>query len=320
MGCFIWYWYLDEWTRKAALSKCPVDTCNRRAFSASNASPLVSTTLNPLWFTKAREGFLHINACQPPGYFQDTPVLLKNTSGCVKIHAEGGVEMENIGDIIRKHRKLKNLTQEELGNKLFVSKQAISKWENGRSLPDLETIQKLIAILEIDATEILGGTVQEVKKNRKRLTAVVIISILVLSLLCVLLGVRYFEKALIEFGYQDGTNPANQYAIGVSMVELLAAPEKYDGKLVRVIGVGNLEFEGNYLSLSKEDHKYSTGNSIWIELGDRAISYAEAQEYNGKYVIVEGFFDKDNGGHFDMHCGSITNISRYELWERDSAG
>ena len=69
--------------------------------------------------------------------------------------------MQSIGDIIRKHRKLKNFTQEELGNKLFVSKQAISKWENGRSFPDLETTQKLIEILEIDSSEILGGTVQE---------------------------------------------------------------------------------------------------------------------------------------------------------------
>ena len=227
--------------------------------------------------------------------------------------------MKNIGEIIRKHRKLKNLTQEELGNKLFVSKQAVSKWENGRTLPDLETTQKLMEILEIESTEVLGGTVQEVKKTRKLLTTFVVIGVVIMSLLCVLLGVQYvqyYEKILIEFGYQDGTNPANQYATEVSMVQLLSTPEKYDGKLVRVIGVGNLEFEGNYLSLSKEDHKYGAGNSVWIELGEKAISYDEAKEYNGKYVIVEGFFDKDDRGHFDMFCGSIKNISRYQLWEK----
>ena len=227
--------------------------------------------------------------------------------------------MKNIGEIIRKHRKSKNLTQEELGNKLFVSKQAVSKWENGRTLPDLETTQKLMEILEIESTEVLGGTVQEVKKTRKLLTTFVVIGVVIMSLLCVLLGVQYvqyYEKILIEFGYQDGTNPANQYATEVSMVQLLSIPEKYDGKLVRVIGVGNLEFEGNYLSLSKEDHKYGAGNSVWIELGEKAISYDEAKEYNGKYVIVEGFFDKDDRGHFDMFFGSIKNISSYQLWEK----
>ena len=100
------------------------------------------------------------------------------------------------------------------------------------------------------------------------------------------------------------------------MVQLLATPEKYDGKLVRIIGVGNLEFEENYLSLSKEDHEFGAGNSIWIELGDKAIPYEEAKEYNGKYVVVEGFFDKDDCGHFDMFCGSIKDISRYQLWEK----
>ena len=228
--------------------------------------------------------------------------------------------MNKFGDIIREHRKLKNMTQEELGNKLFVSKQAISKWENGRSLPDLDTIQKLIEILEIDANEVLGGTVQEVKKNRKMIITFIVIIAIISALLCALIGIQYFEKILIESGYQDGINPANQYAIDVSIVQLLATPEKYDGKLVRVIGVGNLEFEGDYLSLNKEDYAYSAGNSIWIELGEKAISYNEAKEYNGKYVIVEGFFDKNDRGHLAMFCGSIKNISRYQLWERDNEG
>ena len=77
------------------------------------------------------------------------------------------------------------------------------------------------------------------------------------------------------------------------------------------MGVGNLEFEGNHLSLSKEKHRYCTGNSVWIELGDRAISCEEAKNYNGKYVIVEGFFDKDDRGHRGLSCGAIKDISCY---------
>lgn len=233
--------------------------------------------------------------------------------------------MNKFGDIIREHRKRKNMTQEELGNKLFVSKQAISKWETGRSLPDLETTKKLIEILEIDANEILGGTVQEVKKNRKLLLTFIAISIIVSALLCALVWIQYHKKAtieiryedLIEAGYHGEVNPVNGYATFVTMVQLLATPEKYDGKLVRVIGVGNLEFEGNFLSLSKEDYVYGASNSIWIELGERAIPYDEAKEYNGKYVIVEGIFDQYDRGHMSLFSGSIKNISRYQLWEGD---
>lgn len=132
----------------------------------------------------------------------------------------------------------------------------------------------------------------------------------VLITLAVALGILFGVKI-----YSETQNPANQSAKDVTMIQLIAAPEKYDGQLVRVIGVGNLAFESNCISFSKEDLKYGVGNSIWIELDGKAISYEEAQKYNGEYVIIEGVFDKDDCGHLDMFCGSIKNISRYELWD-----
>ena len=99
----------------------------------------------------------------------------------------------------------------------------------------------------------------------------------------------------------------------VSFIALLANPDKYDGALVRVIGVGNVEAENNCLCLGKDDLTYSTGNALWIELSS-AISYRDAQKYNGEYVIVEGIFDADNKGHLDAFCGAILEIRRYESW------
>ncbi|MBE7013490.1 MAG: hypothetical protein E7416_05425 [Ruminococcaceae bacterium] len=146
--------------------------------------------------------------------------------------------------------------------------------------------------------------------KNKKIIIIISVSILVIFIF----GIRYYQKALVNFGFGDNLNSANLYAKDVTMVQLIATPERYDGKFIRVIGVGNLEFENNCLSLSKEDLKYGVGNSIWLELGDKAISYEEAKQYNGEYVIVEGFFDKDDRGHMDMFCGSIKDISRYDLW------
>ena len=86
--------------------------------------------------------------------------------------------MEKIGTIIRKHRIAKGLTQEELGAKVFVSKQAVSKWETGKTLPDIEMVRKLCDILEISKDEILGGSIEETKKSRKWLKVVTIISVI----------------------------------------------------------------------------------------------------------------------------------------------
>ena len=90
--------------------------------------------------------------------------------------------MENIGEVIRKHRTAKGLSQQELGDLLFVTKQAVSKWETGKTIPDLDTIRKLCRILEIDSDEILGSTLVDAKELKRTQKIVVFIS--VISFLC----------------------------------------------------------------------------------------------------------------------------------------
>ena len=62
----------------------------------------------------------------------------------------------SIGKIIRKIRKEKNLTQEELAEQLHVTSQAVSKWENETGLPDITQIVPLCRALGISADELFG--------------------------------------------------------------------------------------------------------------------------------------------------------------------
>lgn len=104
--------------------------------------------------------------------------------------------MEKIGTIIRKHRIAKGLTQEDLGAKVFVSKQAVSKWETGKTLPDIEMVRKLCDILEINKDEILGGSIEETKKSRvwiKIVTVICIVSVLIALFFC-LDGFGYIDR------------------------------------------------------------------------------------------------------------------------------
>ena len=102
----------------------------------------------------------------------------------------------------------------------------------------------------------------------------------------------------------------------VSIINLIATPEKYHSKRVRVIGVGHLEFEWNAVYLSRDDYQNDVDrNGLWLVLGERATPYEEAQKFNGKYVIIEGTFDKNYTGHMGLWSGAITNITRYDLRE-----
>lgn len=65
----------------------------------------------------------------------------------------------NIGKRIYKQRKNKNLTQEELAKKLYVTDKTISSWEMNRTEPNLEIITKISEILECSITYLLCGVV-----------------------------------------------------------------------------------------------------------------------------------------------------------------
>lgn len=153
----------------------------------------------------------------------------------------------------------------------------------------------------------------------KRKKVLIILGALIIAALLMLgsafIGIILYKKTFVEPIESEPKDSESKYAEQVSMLQLLTAPEKYDGKLVLVKGVGNLEFEGDCISLSKDDLKYHTGNSIWIELDESCVSYEDAKQYNGEYVYVEGVFDKDYGGHMNGFCGSIREVSRYELYD-----
>ncbi len=114
-----------------------------------------------------------------------------------------------------------------------------------------------------------------------------------------------------------GFGDANQDPAGVSIINLIAQPEKYHGRLVRVIGVSFIEFESNGLYLSKE-HLINrvTKNALWMSLDWESIGKTEKElsEYNGQYILVEGIFDKEDLGHMGLKSGAIKKIKRFMPW------
>lgn len=62
-------------------------------------------------------------------------------------------------------RRQKNLSQDQLAEKLNITRQAISKWESGQSMPDLEMLVRLYEILETSTDQLLLGT-EPVKKGK----------------------------------------------------------------------------------------------------------------------------------------------------------
>ena len=66
-----------------------------------------------------------------------------------------------VGNFIMAKRKALGMTQQQLADKLNVSFQAISKWENGTTYPNIEILRDLAIVLEVSVDEILAGSEKE---------------------------------------------------------------------------------------------------------------------------------------------------------------
>ena len=61
-----------------------------------------------------------------------------------------------LNDNIKKFREEKNLTQQQLADKLYVSRQTVCRWENGSRCPDLITAKKLALELDVSMDELIS--------------------------------------------------------------------------------------------------------------------------------------------------------------------
>jgi len=73
------------------------------------------------------------------------------------------MDQVKIGKFISECRKKNNLTQAELAEKLDITDRAVSKWENGKSMPDSGIMIDLCNELKISVNELLSGEVVEMK-------------------------------------------------------------------------------------------------------------------------------------------------------------
>jgi len=106
----------------------------------------------------------------------------------------------DIGKIIKEERTKRNLTQEQLAQEFFVTRQLISKWENGKSYPDLDQVVKLSSYFELTLDYLLKEDQQMVQElnlttHRKRIGLVLIalLTILSISLSTILLAAFWID-------------------------------------------------------------------------------------------------------------------------------
>ena len=98
--------------------------------------------------------------------------------------------MTSVGENIKNIRKKNNITQEELAEKLNVTRQAVSNWENGKTEPDIKTLSSIAAIFETSTDRLINYTPKEketfIKINPRLLLSTTLLALSIVSILVIL--------------------------------------------------------------------------------------------------------------------------------------
>lgn len=253
------------------------------------------------------------------------------------------MDNNKIGHFILELRKEKGLTQQELGNKLFVTDKAVSKWERGLSLPDITLLEKLALELDVDVSEILRGQRGKKKidinkvleeetnkiknKNKKKMTTILIPIIIFIIIILILLFKNIFLGYEIKTLNYKHSAESRDIKIGIPKLSFMTKnnDRSYSFKNLRSSHVLETEIkkylkELKYLSCNDTIYYYDEDNDISIinySVKDKilysTISYEIA---DGDYCYSKKLseYSLKLGGLKKYHSMN-DKISYYEDWD-----
>ena len=141
------------------------------------------------------------------------------------------MNQEKIGKFIKELRRKNNLTQKELADKYNVTYQAVSKWENGKNIPDLSLIRKMSKDFNIDIEDILDGKIKNKKNSGIIKIIIIVLSILILCGIFVII----FNKNK-SFNFKTITTTCNDFNVTGSIA--------YDNDKTSIY-ISNIDYCGN---------------------------------------------------------------------------
>ena len=110
------------------------------------------------------------------------------------------MDCKKVGQLIKKKRLEKKMTQQELADKLHITDRAISKWERGLGAPDISLLQDLSNILELSISDVLSG--EEHKEGLSIADKIIIVLCLLMPIIiiCFSLMISCFRTDYIFIG------------------------------------------------------------------------------------------------------------------------
>ena len=216
------------------------------------------------------------------------------------------MNQEKIGKFIAKCRKDRNITQEQLAEKLGVTNKSVSRWENGVNMPDYSILKELCNILDIDVNEFLSG--EKLRKNE-------IQSHSIENLDLILKEYYKMKKQRNIFKYISICVVSISILICIFGVILHVYSKQYNLK-----GISNIL--SVYIDEDREKEYVGELDGYEIYVENLRIEELNYRTFNAKYIVFKDALDKKMTSIEDWRKGAWyifkeddTEILRYESYE-----
>ena len=204
------------------------------------------------------------------------------------------MDPDKVGKFIKELRKKNNLTQNELADKFGVTYQAVSKWENGKSIPDVSILKEIGKEYNVSIDEILSGNKNNIKKDSHKIYIIGLIFLLLLFL-----GYVVFHNHNGSFQFKTISSTCSEFKVSGSLA--------YD-KVKSSINISNINYCGG-----DDKTKYKEINCTLFEKNGDTNTIIDSCTPSTKDMMLEEYLDgiEFNIDNYQQKCSKYGDDSLY---------
>lgn len=204
------------------------------------------------------------------------------------------MNQEKIGNLIKEIRKKNNLTQAEFAERYGVTYQAVSKWENGKNIPDIMLLKQISEDFDTPLSDLLDGKTTSKKKNYK---SMFIILLIIFIFLIVFLIIHFSNDD--DFEFKTISANCNNFNISGSIAY-------NDNK--SSIYISNINYCGG-----EDNTLYKKIKCALYENNGNIETKIDEYDYNDNGIKLEDFF-KNVSFHIDNYKRSCKKYNKNSLY------
>lgn len=195
------------------------------------------------------------------------------------------MNQDKISKVIKNIRKSKGLTQSQFAEKYNVTYQAVSKWENGKSMPDIAILKEICKENNINLDDLLEG------KNIKRKNKILLIGAIAAFLLIIIISLILFGRNKNDFEFKTLSTSCDDFRLYGSIA--------YNDNKTSIY-ISNITYCGG-----NDESKYKSIECTLYEIDNNTKKKVSSYNYQDKESITLEQFLKNvnfNIDHYSKNC------------------